>query len=128
MFFTKSTIYLEVYEGKVKATELYSERSSESACSGLNHQRTLMGDFFSVEKCFKETVSKLCPKKFLSTPPILYIHLLGKNEGGYTNVEVRAFTEAGMGAGARTVKLIDSKSLINKELLLKGQFPELKGV
>ncbi|WP_413110372.1 hypothetical protein [Thaumasiovibrio sp. DFM-14] len=128
MFFTKSAIYLEVYEGKVKATELHSDRSTESACSGLNHQRSLMGDFFSVEKCFKETLSQLCPKKLLNTPPILYIHLFGKNEGGYTNVEVRAFTEAGMGAGARAVKLIDSKNIINKELLLKGQFSELKGV
>ncbi len=72
MFFTKSTIYLEVYEGKVKATELHSDLSTESTCSGLSHKRTLMGDFFSIEKCFKEVVSKLCPKKFLSTPPILY--------------------------------------------------------
>ena len=128
MIFTKSAIYLEVYEGKIKATELHSDRSIESACSGLKHQRSLMGDFFSVEKCFKETFSKLSPKKFLSTPPILYLHLFGKNEGGYTNVEIRAFTEAAIGAGARTVKLIDSKSLINKELLLKGQFSELKGI
>ncbi|WP_354623857.1 hypothetical protein [Psychromonas sp. MME2] len=86
-----------------------------------------MGDFFSVEKCFKEVVSKLCPKKFFCTPPIIYIHLLAKNEGGYTNVEVKAFTEAGLGAGGRFVKLIDSKAVINKELLLKEQFCELKG-
>lgn len=127
MFLNKSAIYLEVYEGKVKATELHSDRSIESACSGLNHQRSLMGDFFSVEKCFQDISSQLCPKTFLSTSPVLYIHLFGKNEGGYTNVEVKAFTEAGMGAGASTVKLIDSKRLLNKELLLKGQFSELKG-
>ncbi|WP_025566111.1 hypothetical protein [Psychromonas sp. SP041] len=128
MFFIKYALYLEVYDGKVKATELHSERSTESTCSGLTHPRTLMGDFFIVEQCFKKIVTELCPKKRLSTPPILYIHLLDINEGGYTNVECKAFTEAGLGAGGRLVKLIDGKNLMSKDQLLAGQFSELKGM
>lgn len=128
MVFTKYILYLEVYEGRVRGTELYSGKSAKHNCHGLSHPRTLIGDFCSVEKCFKEIVTQLCPKKLLSTPPTLYIHLLDKNEGGYTNVEVRAFTEAGLGAGGRVVKLIDSDKVISKEMLLKGQFPELKGM
>ncbi|WP_354624701.1 hypothetical protein [Psychromonas sp. MME2] len=39
----------------------------------------------------------------------------------------KAFTEAGLEAGGRVVRLIDSKAVINKELLLTEQFCELKG-
>lgn len=47
MIFTKFTLYFEVYEGRVKATELHANRSIEYTCKGLNHPRSLMGDFLA---------------------------------------------------------------------------------
>lgn len=128
MIFTKPILYLEVYEGTVKATELLSGNSVEKVCSGLSHPRTLLGEFVNVENCFTELVMELCPKTFFRTSPIIYIHLFGKNEGGYTNVEVRAFFEAAASAGGKVIKLIDSKNVVSKELLLKKQFSEIKVV
>jgi len=128
MLFEKPKLYFEVYQGSVKATELASGLVITKRCAGLNHPRTLIGDFFSVEACFTLIVKELCPKKWLTIAPILYIHLLEKGEGGYTNIEVKAVTEAGLGAGGRIVKLIASEVVLSKEKLLNEDFLELTGI
>ena len=68
-------------------------------CAGLDHPRTLMGDFQSVADSFTAAFKELYPALRVYKPRVL-IHLIPEFEGGYTNVELRAFNEAATMAGA----------------------------
>jgi hypothetical protein len=65
-----------------------------------------MGDFTAVELCFKEAISRLGLNEWYVRAPTALVHLIPKVEGGYTNVELRAFREAMVGAGAAQVYLL----------------------
>ncbi|MDX1279652.1 hypothetical protein [Shewanella colwelliana] len=82
-------------------------RTGERCCfpRSSKHPRTLAGDFFSLEEELKKAISELVPRKWIKSK--ILICLDGLNEGGYTNIEKRAFREAGMGTGAMEVYLSD---------------------
>lgn len=101
--FKSTHIYYRVKKGQVHATHVESGKVVYKSCSALAHPRTLMGDFFDVEKCFKDISAELLPRTLFSLSPIAIVQLLETSEGGYTNVEIRAFLEAALGAGARRV-------------------------
>lgn len=126
--FEKSFIYLEVRQGYIKATELNSRKEVTKSCDGLSHPRTLMGDFVAIEACIKSIVNEMAPKSFMRGPITVFVHLLERAEGGFTNVEVRAFKEAALGAGAHMAKLPNHLSPLTKEQLLAGNFSELCGI
>jgi rod shape-determining protein MreB len=50
------------------------------------------------------------------------MHLLGNPAGGFTQVEIRAFHEMAIGAGAGEVKVWQGRALTDQELL-SGTFP-----
>lgn len=128
MIFNKAMLYLEVRKGNIKATELTSNKTVIRGSDALAHPRSLMGDFLGVASCFKNIVNELCPKTFLSGPTTIFVHLLENSEGGFTNVEIRAFKEAALGAGGQVIKFPNSLTLLSKEELLNGEFTELNGI
>ena len=71
----------------------------------VKHPRTLASDFFQIESEIKEIISNLIPGRFIK--PKILICLIGQSEGGYTNIERRAFKEAGYSAGAFEVYLAE---------------------
>lgn len=128
MILTKSILYLEVRKGLIKATELKSGRTTTKISKALTHPRSLMGDFFGVTKCIESIVKELSPKKFLSGPTTIIIHLLENGDGGFSNVETRAFKEAALSAGGQRVKFPNKPIVLNKDELLSGNFSCLDNI
>ncbi|KAI9133825.1 hypothetical protein [Acaryochloris sp. CCMEE 5410] len=104
MFWRTQHLYLQVQGDEILATNLDKPQSIKHRCAGLKHPRMLMGDFFSVGKCFEKVISELAPRKILLLKPktVVYIHLRGDIAGGVTWVEARAFKEAAFGTGLLT--------------------------
>lgn len=91
-------IYIQVHRGHFVAKHLGTGKTVRMECAGLNHPRTLMGDFHEVQESFSAALKELLPKLNLLKPKGL-VHLVPVFDGGYTNVETRAFKEAGEMAG-----------------------------
>lgn len=124
--FKKSHIYFQVRSGSITATHTESGQSITDHCAGLSHPRSLMGNFLVVESCMKELVSKLLPRSFLSVAPLGVVQLMEKSEGGYTDVEIRAFQEAALGAGCRQVLFVDSATPLSNQDVIDRNFNELE--
>ena len=91
-------IYFQVHRGHFIAKNLGTGKTIRRECAALAHPRTLMGDFEPISESFGAALKELLPAMNLFKPKGL-IHLLPQLEGGYTNVETRAFKEAGETAG-----------------------------
>ena len=91
-------IYIQVHRGHFIAKNIGSGKAVQRECAGLEHPRTLMGDFHKVQESFSAALKELLPPLNLLKPRGL-LHLVPVYEGGYTNVETRAFKEAGEMAG-----------------------------
>src|SRR5687768_13131255 len=91
-------IYIQVHRGHFIAKRIGNGKAVRKECAGLEHPRTLMGDITKVEEAFSAALKELLPPINLIRPKGL-VHLLPVYEGGYTNVELRAFKEAGETAG-----------------------------
>lgn len=65
-----------------------------------------MGDFTAVQQAMKEALAQLGFGPWYRRSPVTLTHLLPKVDGGYTNVELRAFKEAAMGAGSAQAFLL----------------------
>ena len=83
-----------------------------------------MGDFLEIQDCFKRIAKELVPKRFYLKDPIAVVHLLETVEGGYTNVEIRAFKEAAFGAGAKQIFMSNSDTELSQSQILKRDFDE----
>ncbi|MBU1235609.1 MAG: rod shape-determining protein [Gammaproteobacteria bacterium] len=86
------------------------------------HPRSLVSDFTEAEQLLKAFMRKMRTHGPLSVSPRVVLHPLGDPAGGFTQVEVRAFQEMAMGAGARSVKIWHGRPLTDQELI-SGQFP-----
>ncbi|OOE43334.1 MULTISPECIES: hypothetical protein [Salinivibrio] len=124
--FKKNHVHLQIKKGEVKATHLETDSSIVRTCAALSHPRTLMGEFFAIERCLKEVLDELLPKSIFSLSPIAIVQFIEKIEGGITNVEVRAFREATLGAGARHVFFAESSTPISKSQLLNFNFKQIE--
>jgi hypothetical protein len=91
-------IYIQVHRGYFIAKHLGNGKTLRMECAGLNHPRTLMGDFHEVQRSFEAALKELLPPIRLLKPKGL-VHLVPAYEGGYTNFQTRAFKEAGEMAG-----------------------------
>ena len=92
----------------------------------FGHPRTLMSDFTTGQQVLKLFVKKLYGHQwwrwFLPAPRAL-LHLQGNSEGGYTQVEVRAFHEMCLGAGAGSVTLWEGPELSDTQVLSRDYSP-----
>jgi hypothetical protein len=125
MFGLNKHLYLVVTQGRLKATELDSGRTIERCLKPAWHPRTPIGNFEKLEKIFAKAISELGGKSFFRPSPAVYLHLLDEVEGGYTQIEIRAFKEAALGGGARAIYMPDSRTLLTKNELLAKSFIEI---
>jgi rod shape-determining protein MreB and related proteins len=91
------------------------------------HPRSLMSDFTVGQQLFKLFIKTMHGHQwwhwFLPAPPVL-LHLQGNAEGGYTQVEIRAFKEMALGAGANDVILWEGAELTDEQILAKSYSPD----
>ena len=83
----------------------------------FGHPRTLVGDFTAGQQLLKAAVRKLQGGALLAISPLIVMHPLGSPEGGFTQVELRAFREMALGAGASEVLLWVGRELSDTEVL-----------
>lgn len=105
----KQLIYIKVYKGFMEARTVGENNESRFRSEGLNHPRSLAGNFIEVEKAFKKVISTQPKVLFGLIKPTVLIHLVLEMEGGYTDLELRFFREAALGGGASKVFLMTNK-------------------
>lgn len=84
--------------------------------NGFDNPRTPIADFTVAEKTLQHFLKQLFSGRFFNPAPIIVVHLLEIPEGGLTQVEIRAFTELGMGSGARKTYVWEGPELSRDEL------------
>lgn len=110
-------VYVQVHRGHVLARVAGTNASARVMSSALDHPRTLMGDFGEVTSCLKSALKELKRSERMLLKPRLLVHLIPNLDGGYTNVELRAFREAGDSAGGyRTFLLADHDPISDEEV------------
>jgi len=87
------------------------------------HPRSLVSDFTVAEQLLKVFVRRVFAKSWFVPSPLIVMHPLGDPEGGYTQVELRAFREMALGAGASQVVIWVGRELTHQEVI-DGNFPD----
>jgi len=87
------------------------------------HPRSMVSDFTLGEQVLKAFFKRMQPNALLAVSPRVVFHLLGEPAGGFTQVEIRAFHEMAIGAGAGKVTVWQGASLSDQQLLA-GTFPD----
>lgn len=88
----------------------------------FGHPRSLVSDFTVGEQLLKAVFRRVNGSSPLSVSPRVVMHPVGDPAGGFTQVEIRAFHEMALGAGASEVKVWQGRPLTDQELL-SGTFP-----
>ena len=86
------------------------------------HPRSLVSDFNGALQLLKAFIARLKSGSALAMSPTIIFHPLGNPDGGFTQVEGRAFRELALGAGAYKVILWYGDELTDQEIL-SGQYP-----
>lgn len=85
----------------------------------FGHPRSLVSDFTAGEQLLKSFLGRIHRRSFLAISPRVVLHPQGDPEGGFTQIEIRAFQEMARGAGAADVVVWQGRSLSDQELLSK---------
>jgi rod shape-determining protein MreB len=101
---------------------LHRATTSVEVLNPFSHPRTMVGDFTAGEQLVKAFIRKLTGTSWFATAPRVVFHPLGDPAGGFTQVEIRAFREMALGAGASDVLMWQGPELSNEQVL-SGQFP-----
>lgn len=86
------------------------------------HPRSMVSDFTSAEQLLKHFLRRATARSLFTPRPRVVIHPLGDPEGGFTQVERRAFREMALGAGAAEVVVWTGPELTNDQVA-GGTFP-----
>lgn len=101
---------------------LHKSAPSVKIINPFAHPRSLVSDFTVAEQLLKAFLRRLQGRSIFALSPKLVMHPLGDPAGGYTQVEIRAFHEMALGAGASRVVVWQGRGLSDQELL-SGKFP-----
>jgi len=77
----------------------------------FSHKRLLLSDFTLAEILLQHIFSTLQKGKFGVRPRVV-IHPMEKTDGGLGQIEIRAFRDLAIGAGARETKVYQGKELL----------------
>lgn len=83
----------------------------------FEHPRSLVSDFTVAEAVMKGFMARLFAGRLFAARPIVVLHPRTDPEGGFTQVEIRAFQELATGAGAAKVLVWHGRELTKDELL-----------
>lgn len=108
--------------GVGKDARMHRSEASVQITNPFAHPRSMISDFTVGEQTLKAFVRRVMGNSFFTPAPKLVMHLLGDPAGGFTQVEIRAFREMALGAGASEVTMWRGRTLSDQELLA-GQFP-----
>lgn len=98
------------------------QASSVEIVNPFAHPRSLVSDFTAGEQVLKGFLRRVQSGSIFAVSPKVVMHPLGDPEGGFTQVEIRAFQEMAFGAGAAKVTVWQGRMLSDQELM-SGQFP-----
>ena len=82
----------------------------------FKHPRVLLGDFLAAEKLVQYAFQQVHKGKFFAPAPRVIFQPMEKTEGGLSPVEVKAFEELCLGAGARDVAIYVGHELVMQDL------------
>ncbi|WP_411882211.1 rod shape-determining protein MreB [Polaromonas sp. YR568] len=102
---------------------LYKSSKSALVTNPFSHPRSLMSDFALGQQVLKAFVKKLPKGRALAVAPRVLFHLQGDPAGGFTQVEVRAFHEMALGAGASEVTIWQGQDLTDEQVLSRDYPP-----
>jgi hypothetical protein len=102
-------IYIKVYKGYFVTRLQGCTEEKKYLCSGLNHPRTLAGDWRELEKVISEIIKYYGPVYNRLIKPTVLFHFVTKQEGGYTSSELRTFQEIGRSSGANFCLMCEDK-------------------
>lgn len=85
----------------------------------FSHPRQLLASFTKAEKILKHAFQQVFANKFLTPAPRVVIHPMEKLEGGLTEIEIRAFRELCVVAGAREVVVYVGAPLLKQSFNFK---------
>ena len=95
----RKLVYLKIYKGYFLVRIVGESEEHRFECSGLEHPRTLAGDFEAIEKDFQKAFKNLWSWQMRIIKPKVLVHLIPKQEGGVTPIELRVFREAAAATG-----------------------------
>jgi rod shape-determining protein MreB len=100
-------------------------RSSKSAevFNPFAHPRSMMSDFTAGQAVIKAFVRKLRKSGPFAPAPRVVFHPQGDPAGGFTQVEIRAFREMALGAGASEVIVWQGQDLTDEQVLSRHYPP-----
>lgn len=102
----------------------HQESPAVQVINPFSHPRSLLGDYTAGEQLLRTLLRRLPVKRSLFSPaPAIVLHLQGDPAGGFTQVEVRAFREMAMAAGASEVIVWQGPNLTDQQLVAR-QFPK----
>lgn len=81
----------------------------------FDHPRTIIADFIAGQKVLQYCMRKVAANKVIRASPIVVMQVLERNEGGLTQIEVRALQELAIGAGAREAYIWTGQELTDKD-------------
>jgi len=81
-----------------------------SVSEPFSHERLLLSNFTLAEILLQYIFNTLIKRKIFVGPKVV-IHPMEKTEGGLGQIEIRAFRDLAIGAGARDVKIHQGKEL-----------------
>ena len=96
----KQQAVVNISEHEMSVTDINSGKK-EMRSRISKHPRSIVGDFYEVEKELRALIKSVFPKLWIYSEVI--ICLQGQDKGGYTTVEKRAVRELAFGAGAHIV-------------------------
>lgn len=94
-------IFLTV--GELRGENLHTGVRSQVVRQRL-HPRSLVNRFGDLQAEFFSLSRQLCPRGWARPHAVVCLH--GLDEGGYTEIEIRAVREAAMAAGLRKIWLV----------------------
>lgn len=80
------------------------------------HTRSLLSDFSVAEKLLQLVFKALGKRRFIPVSPAVIMHPMEKAEGGLSQIEIRAFRELALGAGARSVLVQEGPELVAQNI------------
>ncbi len=112
----------EAVVGVGDAARAMKSSAAAAVSNPFSHPRSLVSDFTVAEQLLKHFLRRINRPSLFSLSPKVVMHPLGDPDGGFTQIEIRALMEMGLGAGASQVVLWQGRPLSDQELL-SGKFP-----
>jgi len=110
-----------------QAAMLKANGQADTVVNPFSHPRSMVSDFTVAQQLMKHLVRKSVGSTWLPSSPCVVLHPLGDPEGGFTQVEIRAFHELALGAGAAQVTVWTGRPLTDQEAKTRT-FPQGEGV